>query len=161
IDPSPIAFEILEKNLNLNSFSQLHLRKIACGAVRGDVRMKWNWHHLQAIPNEEDSVDTVAVSTLPLDQICEEENILPQVLKIDVEGLELPVLQGGECVLKTAKLLFMEVHPPALNELGLSQLAIFDLLTSGGWSGYTLKEAQLTREDFGARTDIFRTLWRK
>jgi FkbM family methyltransferase len=27
IDPSPIAFEILQNNVNLNSFSRLHTRK--------------------------------------------------------------------------------------------------------------------------------------
>ncbi len=161
IDPSPIAFEILEKNLKLNSFSQAQARKIACGAKSGEVRMKPNWHHLQAIRDEDNDVDAVAVPMLSLDQICEEENIVPELLKIDVEGFELPVLQGGEHVLQTAKLLFLEIHPPDLDELHLSHLAIFDLLTSSGWSCYTLKEAPLTREDFAAQTNIFWTMWRK
>jgi tRNA G37 N-methylase Trm5 len=66
IDPSPTAFEILEKNLNLNSFSQAQARKIACGATSGEVRMKPNWHHLQAIRDEDNDVDTVAVPMLSL-----------------------------------------------------------------------------------------------
>src|SRR6266496_4803139 len=125
IDPSPIAFEILEKNLKLNSFSQAQARKIACGAKSGEVRMKPNWHHLQAIRDEDNDVDAVAVPMLSIDQICEEENMVPELLKIGVEGFELPVLQGGEHVLQTAKLLFLEIHPPDLDELHLSHLAIF------------------------------------
>jgi FkbM family methyltransferase len=161
IDPSPIAFEILQKNLNLNSFSQLQTRKVACGATPGEVRMKHNWHHLEAIRDEDDDVDAVAVPMLSLDQICEEEHILPELLKIDVEGFELPVLQGAERVLQTAKQLFLEIHPQTMDELRLSQSAIFDLLTSSGWSGYTFKEDPLTREDFAAQRCIFRTIWRK
>ena len=161
IDPSPIAFEILQKNQTLNSFAQLQARKVACGAAPGEVRMKRNWHHLQAIGDEDNDVDAVAVPMLSLDQICEEENILPELLKIDVEGFELPVLQGAERVLQTAKLLFLEVHPQAVDELRLSQPAIFDLLTCSGWSGYTFKEGPLTREDFVAQTGIFWTMWRK
>jgi hypothetical protein len=123
--------------------------------------MKRNWHHLEAIRDEDNDVEAVAVPMLSLDQICEEENILPELLKIDVEGFELPVLQGAERVLQTAKLLFLEVYPRAINELRLSQSAIFDLLTSSGWSCYTLKQAPLRREDFAAQIDIFRTMWRK
>jgi FkbM family methyltransferase len=161
IDPSPIAFEILQKNQNLNSFSQLQARKVACGAAAGEVRMKLNWHHLQAIRDEENNVDAVAVPVLSLDQICEEENILPEVLKIDVEGFELPVLRGAERVLQTAKLLFLEVHPQAIDELRLSRVAILDLLTSSGWKGYTLSKGPLAREDFAVQPHIFWTMWRK
>jgi hypothetical protein len=86
---------------------------------------------------------------------------LPELLKIDVEGFELPVLQGAERVLQIAKQLFLEIHPQAIDELRLSQPAIFNLLTSSGWSGYTFKEGPLTREDFAPQRHIFRTIWRK
>src|SRR6266516_2596839 len=103
-------------------------------------------------------MDAVNVPMLPLDQICEEENILPQLLKIDVEGFELPVLQGAEHVLQTANLLFLEVHPEAIGQLRLSQPSIFDFLASRGWRGYRLKEvAPLTREDFANQRHIFHT----
>jgi len=162
IDPSPIAFEILQRNLDLNSFSQLQARKIACGAAPGEVLMKRNWHHLQVICDEGSEMDAVSVPMLPLDQICEEEDILPQLLKIDVEGFELPVLQGAERVLQTANLLFLEIHPEAIDQLRLSQPSVFDFLTSRGWRGYTLKEATpLKREDVEAQKHIFHTMWRK
>ena len=70
IDPSPIAFEILQRNVELNSFSQLRARKVACGAASGQVRMQPYWHHLQAISDEASAVDALNVPTLALDQIC-------------------------------------------------------------------------------------------
>ncbi len=162
IDPSPIAFEILQRNLNLNSFSRVRTRKIACGATPGEVRMQRNWHHLQVICDEGSQVDAVNVPVLPLDQICDDENVSPEVVKIDVEGFELLVLQGAERVLQAANLLFFEVHPEAIDQLGLSQSSIFDLLASGGWRCYGLEEeAPITRADFIAQRNIFRTLWRR
>jgi len=82
-------------------------------------------------------------------------------LKIDVEGFELPILERAEHILQTANLLFLEVHPEAIVQLGLSQSSIFDVLT-GGWRGCTLKEeAALTSEQFAAERHIFHTVWRK
>jgi len=74
----------------------------------------------------------------------------------------LPVLQGAERVLQTANLLFLEIHPEAIDQLRLSQPSVFDFLTSRGWRGYTLKEATpLKREDVEAQKHIFHTMWRK
>jgi FkbM family methyltransferase len=162
IDPSPIAFEILQRNVDLNSFSQLRARKVACGAGPGQIRMKRNWHHLEAVREDDRNVETFAIPMRSLDQICEEENVLPELLKIDVEGLELPVLQGAERVLHTANLLFLEIHPEATDKLHLSEPSVFDFLTSRGWKGYTLEEeAPLTPEHFARQKDIFRTMWRQ
>ena len=77
IDPSPISFEILQRNFQLNSFSQVQLRKVACGAAAGQVQMQRAGYHLEVIPDEASNIDAVSVPMLPLDQICEEENILP------------------------------------------------------------------------------------
>jgi hypothetical protein len=61
IDPSPIAIEILQRNLELNSFSQLHARKIACGAAPCQVRMQPHWHFLLPLSDEASAVDAVNV----------------------------------------------------------------------------------------------------
>jgi FkbM family methyltransferase len=161
IDPSPIAFKILERNRQLNSFWQIQTCCIACGNVSGHVQMKRNWHHLEAVgDNKASDQDLVSVAMVALDQLCVERNISPELLKIDVEGFELRVLQGARRVLETAKLLFLEVHPELINELRLSQIAIFDLLTSSGWAGCNLSETPLTRKDFADRIHTFWTVWR-
>lgn len=161
LDPSPIAFEILERNRHLNSFSKMQTSCIACGNMSGHVAMKRNWHHLEAVgANQANNQDVVSIAMVPLDQLCVEQNISPELLKIDVEGFELRVLEGARRVLETAKLLFLEIHPERIDELRLPQTAIFDLLTNSGWTGFTLSEAPLTREDFGDQIHTFWTMWR-
>ena len=107
--------------------------------------------------------ECVTVNADTLDHICDLAGLRDiSLVKIDVEGFELPVLQGAERVLQTAELLFLEVHPEAADQLRLSPPLIFDFLRSRCWRGYTLKEeAPLAREDFAAQKDIFRTMWRK
>lgn len=51
------------------------------------------------------------VNTTTLDQFCEEKKINHiDILKIDVDGSELEVLQGGKKMLKMVKIILVEVH---------------------------------------------------
>ena len=52
IDPSPVAFEILNRNCALNEITTITGRNIACGDSRGSIQMKPNWHHLEAVVND-------------------------------------------------------------------------------------------------------------
>lgn len=47
----------------------------------------------------QDSVE-VKVDTVSLDDYCRDLNIIPKVIKVDVEGAELQVLRGGEEILR-------------------------------------------------------------
>lgn len=61
------------------------------------------------------SENLVYVPTVSLDEIAEKMNLLPDVMKIDVEGAEMDVFRGAENVLKTAKpTIFLSTHSPAL-----------------------------------------------
>jgi len=49
---------------------------------------------------EENEIRTETVTMSTLDKYCAQNSIVPNLLKIDVEGNELAVLQGGEQVLR-------------------------------------------------------------
>jgi FkbM family methyltransferase len=56
-----------------------------------------------------------AVRTLTLDSYCSQNACWPDVVKIDVEGTEMPVLKGARAVLSQKKpKLIVAVHPPWL-----------------------------------------------
>jgi FkbM family methyltransferase len=54
------------------------------------------------------------LATVPLDEVCAREALVPDCLKLDVEGAELDVLRGGELALERALVLDVEVEFDAL-----------------------------------------------
>jgi len=161
IDPSPIAFEVLERNRGLNGFTSMRTVNIACGNRAGEIRMIPNWHHLEAVPDEASDEGIVSIKVTTLNELCASHEIWPDLLKIDVEGSELPVIQGAEEVLNNAKLLFLEVHPERIEKLGFSQAAIFDHLSTRGWIPMTLQNEILGRAEFSDRIHTFWIVCRK
>jgi FkbM family methyltransferase len=55
-------------------------------------------------------VRTIEMDVQPLDEIAAAEGLRPDCLKIDVQGAELEVLQGGERMLGSVKLVELEVE---------------------------------------------------
>ncbi len=59
--------------------------------------------------------NSMYVPTITLDEISEKMNILPDVLKIDVEGAEMEVFRGAEKILTLAKpTIFLSTHSSEL-----------------------------------------------
>lgn len=64
-----------------------------------------------------------------IDDFCLKDDIHPDIIKIDVEGWELSVLEGSKRILQTARpLIFLSVHPQHLESLGRSASELWDLL---------------------------------
>lgn len=157
VDPSPLAYEVLTRNRAVNGFTNMETRNIACGESRKSILMKHNWHHLEAVSLDSmEAAGAVAIDTIPLDDLCAEHDLWPKLLKIDVEGFELPVLRGATRTLQNAELLFLEIHPEYLDQLRFSQEAIFDLLESGGWILSWLSGGIIERAVF---VDQIHTFW--
>ncbi len=73
---------------------------------------------------------------ITLDAFCLSREIVPDVVKIDVEGAELRVLKGAESFLARRQgCVVLEVHPWAMNALGDSEDTMWSLLNSYGWTG--------------------------
>jgi hypothetical protein len=64
----------------------------------------------------------------------------PALVKIDVQGAEMLVLQGASDILKIAgPALFIELHEEGLSRFGTSVAAILDHLSAYGYAGYWLE----------------------
>jgi len=70
-------------------------------------------------PERPKQAESLTVPAITLDSYCHSNDIRPDVIKIDVEGAELLVLQGGRAVLGSCKpVILCEVHTRHLANCG-------------------------------------------
>jgi len=152
IEPSPLAWEILEANVRSNPGARVTPVQTAVGAAPGVLRMSYSWHHLEASPETGDPADPagapemLSIPLRTLDGLCDEMAFRPDVMKIDVEGYEIAVLRGAGRILREDRpLLFLEVHPQRIQQLGGSLRELGDILGGHGYRLFDLHGAPLDR----------------
>jgi FkbM family methyltransferase len=82
----------------------------------------------------------IVVDAVTLDElvILKDVSVL-SLIKIDVQGAEMLVLQGASCILKeTSPALFIELHEDGLAKFGTSTLEILNYLSAYGYEPYWL-----------------------
>jgi FkbM family methyltransferase len=90
------------------NFATGHLDAAGAGAIRPDSQ-SWN-----------------VVPTVTIDSVAKQIGAFPDVMKIDVEGAELRVLEGAETVLRSKHpQLFLSIHSNQLRTNCLNHLAAF------------------------------------
>jgi FkbM family methyltransferase len=158
IEPSPLAFPVLETNLRRNPEAQARALQMAAGAAEGTIAMRLDWHHLEACAEDESGAPGVLLVPIrSLDAICAEHGFLPDVVKIDVEGYELESLRGAERLLAEARPdLFLEAHPASLERLGASMTELFEFLRRFGYRVFDLRDRPVSAAGFAALGSVAR-----
>lgn len=147
LDPSPLAFPILKRNSQLNPTFNITPLQVAAGEKLGQLRMKINWHHLEVIPDQTlDETDEIKIVPVrDLDTLCDEMDIIPDFIKVDVEGHELAVLKGMNKILSNLRVdFFLEIHPELIEPLGYRINDITDYLSELNYEFYGLNGKKLT-----------------
>ena len=117
-EPNPPCVTQLQKNVS--ALGNVKVYQLALGETKGEVEFHVNSHshsssilplatsHLEAFPDaRESSVIRVEVSTL--DRVFETVELQhPVLLKLDVQGYELPVLLGGRNLLTRVDYVLLE-----------------------------------------------------
>lgn len=162
VDPSPAALEVLESNLRLNPACRIEPLPVAVGARPGALRMQPCWHHLEALPEGAAAEGVVEVPLTTIDRLCGERGLAPDVVKIDVEGYELEVLEGArETLARCRPVLFLEVHPARLAELGGSAAEVGSLLEGLGYRACGVEDRRPAARRFSRSERVFRVLARQ
>jgi FkbM family methyltransferase len=136
VEPSPVAFSILQYNVRLaGAVNQVRSVCAAAGAGAEEVEMLTTGahgdHYLVRTAPRPDSV-TVRVTTL--DAISRETGWRPTHLKIDVEGFEEEVVSGASEILRTLRpALFLELHGDILRRLNRAPEGVLELLAEFGY----------------------------
>lgn len=138
LDPSPPAYEMLRYHQEANPTCNIKPFLLALGDSEGKLRMQYAWTHLVALSPEDVTAENVIdVDVVTMDTFIQQQSIIPDAIKIDTEGFEFNVLKGGINFLKNhAPIIFLEVHPTLLKDLGISVEEVVNLLSSLGYSLY-------------------------
>lgn len=137
-EPEPTTFEILRANLTLNQVRNTEAHNTALGLVRGDAHIYTNPQlrgSASLSPGRAGAGQTheVTIDTLDnfVESTCPGDPAIVRMVKIDVEGWELQVLQGGARLLGSRNAPILCVEQSALQGSdGVSATRVYDFLTS-------------------------------
>jgi len=152
-----LSFALLEKNIRINGLTNVEVHNAAISDLPGVAHYRRTTgdpdsaRRLQNGTGSKNAAGLVSVESMVLDDFLEIRGIVPDVVKIDVEGAEMNVLKGMRQVLRRHKpTIFLEIHPGGLHYFGTSTPAILALLIE---SGYEVGEVKNIRRQ-GAETEI-------
>lgn len=123
IEPNPETMSILIENVNQNNCTNVHFVKDAVGSELGEAMIYPNWNINRggaSLINRSNSQNGYNVTVKTLSNILAEKKIIPNMIKIDVEGFELEVLKGAKDLFK------QEIKPILILEVSKERT------TSGG-----------------------------
>jgi len=113
-EPSPVNLRTLQRNILINNLDNVELINLAVFSKSGMIEMSvsptdtasGDW----SISRRANG-DSIQVETISIDQFCEANQVLPDFLKIDVEGAEHDVLMGGrETIGRSKPIMLIELH---------------------------------------------------
>jgi FkbM family methyltransferase len=119
VDPSPEAITIASKNLIVNSLSRnvSFYPAFVSNSVGEDVTFySAGWEAASSMYSSHAKTaaskgEQKKVSTVTVDFLCEYYQLIPDLVKIDVEGAELLVLEGAKDLASKQKaMFFIEMH---------------------------------------------------
>lgn len=134
-EPDPANAVLLKRNLALNPTGEkVEVIEAAVGDEEGEVPFEMNGE-VQSHVSAHSGDRAKLVRSVTLDKMFENKPL--GLLKIDVEGFEEKVLQGGVHLLKDSfrkpRKIFVEVHPYAWASLGTTAESLIGLLTGCGY----------------------------
>jgi len=110
-EPHPINYEWLKKSIKVNNFTNIIPINKAVLDRKGIIKLFYSTNNIadHSIVITENR-DYIEVETITLDEFCEENNIFPDVVKMDIEGAELLALRGMRKTIKKCDNLKMFVE---------------------------------------------------
>ncbi|MEM8911832.1 MAG: FkbM family methyltransferase [Planctomycetota bacterium] len=142
-EPLPANCDRIQRLIELNPKLPIHLVQAAVGATDGRATLalmsqtsmgKLESSTFQETAHQQDRIEVDLVS---LDRWCEAHDLYPSIMKVDVEGAEVMVLQGAREVLaKSQPRLLVEAHSRDLAQ----QVAV--LLEEIGYECHALETGQ-------------------
>jgi FkbM family methyltransferase len=135
------AFELLVKNIKYNNLSNVEMFNYAVTNKNCLVKIPKSScpNRFISIINDDNPSNYCSVKAVSLDEFLKKKDIKPSIVKIDVEGAELLVLEGMQSLLKNENItLFLEVHGKRLCEFNTNSEEIISFLNNCGYKVYEI-----------------------
>jgi FkbM family methyltransferase len=150
VEPNPYLFEVLQRNFDSNRISNVQTVNKAVAAVNGTTRFEIikeigpiGGKDLKLVERSwlrEEFIQPIQVETETLDELFQRFEITQAgILKIDVEGMELDVLEGAKNCLDSVDKIVIERHNRSLRD------GVVDHLTARGFSLVYEEDPEITR----------------
>ncbi len=148
----PRNCDIIEKNIKQNRLQNVTLERKAVGAESGKVIINDSSNSSVALFGQ----GVVNVKQVEVELTCldEYEYLNPTLLKIDVEGFEVQVLQGAKKILSKRPKLAIEIHTEILSQYGTSVKDLFRLIGVEDYKLWIQWEDGKQPEEYDMRTPI-------
>nr|WP_294899503.1 FkbM family methyltransferase [uncultured Pedobacter sp.] len=134
-EPSPATFGLLSENIKLNRLeSKITAFNIAVGNMEGYLNFTENQDTTNHVIADSDTTPCIKVKVKKLDDFSD---VVPRLMKIDVEGFEAQVLNGGMVILNNPmlKAIIIELNGSGYR-YGFDEQQIHYLLTDLGFKPY-------------------------
>ena len=146
-EPDARNFKLLERNIRCNQLPNVTAFNCALGARVGEAHLyispSLNQGDHRLYNSGESERKSISVSMDTLDHIfLDQFNSRLDVIKMDVQGYEQKVLEGGIRTLRANPnlIILTEFWPYGLEKAGGSAMSFFDLLAETDFSPFVLKE---------------------
>lgn len=126
VEAHPGNVAILRENVELNKLQNVYIIHAAVGKENGAVHIR-NWSN-SALMSREDCWPSIEVPMRTIDSIANETGISPDLLMIDVEGVEANVLTGAKRTLEHRPKLAIEVHYEEAKRYGIDSNSLFEFI---------------------------------
>lgn len=139
IEPSVAPFAVLKSHCKMNPRLSIKPFRVAFGDHNGRVQMKYEGLHMVAQNAGEVGLGTTQSRLIRLDDFVREHAFYPDVIKIDTEGSEYHIFEGGMRFLKEHDpVISLEIHANWLAKIGVSVARLVALVRSLGYEFYNL-----------------------
>lgn len=143
IEPEDRNYNSLTSALKREGLSsRVNALKAVAAAVPGTAFLEINPLHPADHKLSRDGTGLPVTAVTLDDLVLDKSHLRPALVKIDVQGAEMMVLEGAASILTIAgPALFIELHEEGLSKFGTSVSAILDYLSNYGYEAYWLMRA--------------------
>ncbi|WP_192981793.1 FkbM family methyltransferase [Pseudomonas sp. EggHat1] len=150
-EPIPHTHEILSRNILHNGLSNIETHRLAFSNQEGPLEFLHTPLCSGATslavagqPGDQETLERIPCLGTTLDLFCTRHGLAPQIIKCDVEGAELMVMQGGEATIANHKpVILIELLRKWARQFDYHPNDVVQLLGRYGYRAYTLGAAGL------------------